>query len=324
MFSTSIGKQYLCNCIMNSSGIYSSDIKQLEILRKSALGGIVSKSSSLNPMEGNSKPNMFISDEEKKYSCINSVGCANNGYEYYLDYGISIYREDRPYIQSLIFFTKEELETMLLNIDLNILNNNIKLYNVELNFSCPNILDKSILGYNTHKIIYYCETIRFLKLKNIQIGIKLPIYYNREDLNKVGEILLSYRDVIKFITLCNTIPNGLMINSDKEETLIYPNNGYGGISGIYNKPLVLSNINQFYNIFNNKISIIGCGGILNGKDAFEAILSGADCIQIGTLLLIEGVTIVGFILKELKEIMKQKGYYNIKQFKGKLKITSKV
>jgi dihydroorotate dehydrogenase (fumarate) len=76
---------------------------------------------------------------------------------------------------------------------------------------------------------------------------------------------------------------------------------------------------MFFQLLNCDISVIGCGGIKTGLDAFEHILCGASAVQIGTQLWKEGVGCFERISNELKLIMSEKGYQFIDDFRGKLK-----
>jgi len=52
-----------------------------------------------------------------------------------------------------------------------------------------------------------------------------------------------------------------------------------------------------------KIPVIGCGGIISGKDALEYLLCGAKAFQIGTANLIDPRSALK-IIKELKDLKK--------------------
>ena len=82
------------------------------------------------------------------------------------------------------------------------------------------------------------------------------------------------------------------------------------------KPTALANVHKFYKL--TKCSIVGCGGISNGIDAYEHILCGASAVQIGTQLYKEGVGCFDRIESQLKDFMSQKGYTNINKFRGQL------
>ena len=60
--------------------------------------------------------------------------------------------------------------------------------------------------------------------------------------------------------------------------------------------------------------------VINGKDVFEHILCGADLVQVGTTLHKEGVSVFTRLTKELQEVMKEKGYSSLDDFRGKLKV----
>ena len=98
--------------------------------------------------------------------------------------------------------------------------------------------------------------------------------------------------------------NGLYI--EDESVVIRPKNGFGGIGGEYIKPTALANVHAFYQRSNPQIQIIGTGGVLTGRDAFEHILCGASMVQVGTTLHKEGVCAFDRITNELKAIMTEK------------------
>ena len=91
----------------------------------------------------------------------------------------------------------------------------------------------------------------------------------------------------------------------------------GGLSG---KPLEeISNniINKFYKILQNRIKIIGVGGVDSGYSAFEKILNGANLVQLYTGMVYQGPDIAYKIAKELIDILKEKRIENISTNIGK-------
>jgi len=65
--------------------------------------------------------------------------------------------------------------------------------------------------------------------------------------------------------------------------------------------------------------VIGVGGIFSGLDAFEFILAGASAIQLSTAFMQKGPAIFEIVQRELKEIMRKKGYEKLSDFRGRLK-----
>jgi dihydroorotate dehydrogenase (fumarate) len=65
--------------------------------------------------------------------------------------------------------------------------------------------------------------------------------------------------------------------------------------------------------------LIGTGGVVNGVDAFEHVLCGASAVQIGTVLVEEGVDVFGRLETELASQLSKKGYSKLEDCLGKLK-----
>ena len=106
---------------------------------------------------------------------------------------------------------------------------------------------------------------------------------------------------ITFITCINSIGNGLVINPDTDSVSIKPKYGFGGIGGQCIKPTALANVRKFYELTN--CDIVGCGGVVNGRDVYEHILCGAKAVQIGSQFKREGIEVFDRISQELQVIM---------------------
>ena len=125
---------------------------------------------------------------------------------------------------------------------------------------------------------------------------------------------------MKFVVCVNSIGNGLVIDPELEQIVIKPKGGFGGIGGDYIKPTALANVRHFYLLLREDIDIIGVGGAKTGMDDFEHLLCGAKAVQIGTEYQRKGADCFAQITRELKEILSSKGYQNIEEFRGKLKM----
>ena len=148
-------------------------------------------------------------------------------------------------------------------------------------------------------------------------GIKLPPYFDPVHFGYASDIIKKGN--LSFITSINSIGNALWIDPYKEETIIHPKNGLGGLGGSYVKPSSLANVNSFYKELPNSIDIIGCGGISSGNDVWEFILCGASAVQIGTQLVKEGNKCFERISNELTPFFSQSNYKSWKDARGKLK-----
>jgi len=75
-------------------------------------------------------------------------------------------------------------------------------------------------------------------------------------------------------------------------------------------------IKKFYKKLNNKVLIIGVGGVDSGKSAYNKIISGATLIQLYTGMVFKGPEIVKNIKKDLINHLKQDGVKNFKEIIG--------
>jgi dihydroorotate dehydrogenase (fumarate) len=269
--SHSIGNVNFDIPILNASGCWSMNEEQIDELYNSELGGIVAKSCSIFSKSGKKEPN-YYKDGDIHF---NSKGLPNNGYDYYKNLAKKYTK--KPYILSIAYTNIHELLIILNDYDyfLDYSLNRCSL--VEINLSCPNV-DTRIPGYHLEDI----ENI-LIHLKaadyDINIGFKLPPYFEIEFIDKLSDLLNKYEACIYFIVVSNSIPNGFPTTQDKEPALA---NLYGGISGKFNKYIALSNVKTFFGKLNRSISIVGCGGIENNEDVLEYFKYGASFVQLAS------------------------------------------
>ncbi|MYF24131.1 MAG: dihydroorotate oxidase, partial [Nitrospira sp. SB0678_bin_10] len=185
---------------------------------------------------------------------------------------------------------------------------------IEVNLSCPNIPGKPQIGYDVE-----ASRALLLELKDIvtvPIGVKLPPYFDPVHHEAAARML---QDVgVDFLSLINSVGNGLVVDPDEECVVIKPKGGFGGLGGAIIKPVALANVRAFWKLFDGRMPIIGTGGIVSGADVFEHILCGASAVQIGTALVDEGVGVFERLEKELGELLQRKGYASLMDCRGAL------
>lgn len=303
--STQIGNFYFDNCLMNAAGVRCMTIEDLEAIRHSKAGAFVTKTATLEERAGNPSPRMASTP----LGTINSMGLPNQGFPYYLDYLLSLQKNDpnQPNILSVVGMSQIETHVILQTIQ-----NSDYQGLVELNLSCPNVPGKPQIAYDFDTTENLLKEI-FTYYKK-PLGVKLPPYFDIVHFDQMATILNKFP--LTFINSVNSIGNGLVIND--ETVVIKPKNGFGGIGGDYIKPTALANVHAFYQRLKPSIQIIGTGGVKTGRDAFEHILCGASMVQIGSAFGYEDVAIFKRIQEELQAIMKDKGYKNLNDFRGKL------
>ncbi len=307
VFTTDFLGHCLQSVLLNASGVHCTTAEQLSILYKEPVAGVVSKSATLEPKTGNPKPRYW----DDGTISINAMGLPNNGLDYYLKTAIDVPKNsDQLFILSVAGIDIEQNYDIFKKI-----NAFTEIDAIELNLSCPNLPNHPIIAYNFSVFEKILKEVVAINKK--PLGIKLPPYFESHQFDTVSQIL--NKSGIQFISTINSIPNALIIDIETETPVIYPKKGLGGLGGSFVKPTTLANIYQFHERLNSDISIIGCGGIQNGGDVFEHILCGASLVEIGTQLAVEGPAVFSRIQSELFDIMKQKNYKTIADFKGKLK-----
>lgn len=295
------------NPFMNASGVHCMTTTELVELEQSNAGAFITKSCTLNERAGNPEPRYF----DVPLGSINSMGLPNRGFDYYLDYALNYEKQQtQPLFFSIAGMSAAENLEMLTMIEKSDFQGI-----TELNLSCPNVPGKPQLAYDFEATEDLLQQVfaRFTK----PLGIKLPPYFDLAHFDQMAEILNQFP--LTYVNSINSIGNGLYIDTQKEAVVIKPKEGFGGLGGEYVKPTALANVRTFYTRLKPEIKIIGTGGIRNGQDAFEHLLCGATMLQIGTELHKEGPKIFDRITKELEQIMTEKGYRTIDEFRGKLK-----
>ncbi|XIL22288.1 dihydroorotate oxidase [Enterococcus faecium] len=310
---TTFANHIFANPLMNASGVHCMTTQELDELAHSEAGAFITKSCTINERKGNPEPRYF----DVPLGSINSMGLPNLGFSYYLEYALAYEKvqenQNQPLFFSIAGMSVQENLEMLEKIEKSGFNGI-----TELNLSCPNVPGKPQLAYDFEATY---ETLKeVFSIFSKPLGIKLPPYFDFAHFDQMADILNQFP--LTYVNAINSVGNGLYIDTEQEAVVIKPKEGFGGIGGEYIKPTTLANVRAFYTRLKPEIQIIGTGGIRTGQDAFEHLLCGASMLQIGTELHKEGPEIFSRIIKELTQIMSEKGYTSIDEFKGKLRTIS--
>ena len=295
--------------IMNASGCHCRTKAQLDSLVAAGMKTIITKTCTLFPNKGNMPP-VFL--EICTNASINCLGMPNPGYSYYRELYLEYKLRGLSYIISMDASNPEQLLKMLEDYDtyLSHLKRELRIPSqcreyVEINLSCPSTTCHRIIAFDTLEFARILESIKSIELCNLSIGLKLAPYVDKILLEQIGNIIIQYSVSarIAYIVCSNSIPNGMIINKDTRKPILSA--GTGGISGKLNKLLGLSNTWQFDKILSSSgtrksISIIGCGGIETSDDIIEYIAAGADSVQIGRYLYVNGSECLKNIIHNLK------------------------
>ncbi|MCW5795467.1 MAG: dihydroorotate oxidase [Nitrospira sp.] len=293
------------SCLMNASGALCMTREELLALGRSRAGAIVTKSMTVEPRGGNPEPRYYGFPG----GSINSMGLPNLGYLAYADLIPELKQFGKPVIASIAGLCEDDFLTMARVI------NHAKPDLIEVNLSCPNIPGKPQIAYDP------VDSERLLKrvrpLITVPMGVKLPPYFDPAHHAVMAEVI--GRCGVDYLNLINSVGNGLVIDPKHETPVIKPKGGFGGLGGSLIKPVALANVRAFWKLLSGRIPIIGTGGVVQGLDAFEHVLCGASAVQVGTVLVEEGVGVFERLERELEAELSSRGARRVEDYRGRLK-----
>jgi len=323
--STTVAGITLNKSVLNSSNPYATSSKDLQELANSPSSGAIATRTAC--------PNFVHDDGVHQWrnwggngttkNTINCLGYSCNTFEYY----IKTIQEDlditKPVFLSVSGYAGE-VATMLAETAKAFPPDGDKTVLVEINLSCPNIPGKPPIAYDFDGMKEYLAGVFVDGDHGLKVGVKLTPYFYEDQFVQAAETINSFAGSIDFVTTINTVGCGLVVDVDTEAPLLWnatdgKASGYGGLGGPAVHSTALGNVRRLRQLLTPQIDLIGCGGVDSGKAAFSHLLCGASAVMVASALLTHGVGIFEKIETELLEIMEEKGYKSIDDFRGKLK-----
>ena len=254
----------LRNPVLAASGTFAYGVEFEKLVDLDALGGLVVKGLSREPIEGNPQPRLY----ESPCGMINSIGLQNIGVRAFVRDKLPALARLRTAVFANVFghLVEDYLEV------LRVLNDHPGLAGYELNVSCPNTSHGGI--YFSSDPALLAEVVAAAKrVATRPLIVKLsPNVAAIEPLARAAEE--SGADAL---SLVNTFIS-LAIDARTRTSRIGA--GFGGLSGPAIKPIALRLVYQAARAV--KIPVIGLGGIASGEDAAEFLIAGASAVEVGT------------------------------------------
>jgi len=285
---TTIGKIKLKNPVLVASGTfgYGQEFAPFFNLRK--LGGIVTKTVTLNPRIGNPPPRIV----ETPSGMVNAIGLQNPGASVFAKEKMPYLKKlGIPIIVSIMGHSPEELEAVTALLD--------KVPGVagfEVNLSCPNVSYGPVKMF-AHDPALTKKAIGAVRKKTRKtlIGKLSP------DVSDIAEMAEAAKSAgADAVALINTL--GAMVINPKTRRPVLGNKT-GGLSGPCVRPVA---VRLVYEVCSKiKLPVVGIGGIVTADDALQFLIAGAAAVQVGTahfanprasLEVLEGLQ--GFMKKE--------------------------
>ena len=277
---------------------YGREFNQFIDLNK--LGGIITKGTSLKPRSGNKPPRVC----ETASGMLNSIGLQNPGVEYFAQNDLPFLRQfDTAIIVNACGSSIEEY------VELCKILNTLDIDGVELNLSCPNVKAGCLAFGNTYEGVKEV-TSQVRKVLDKPLIVKLT-----PNVTNIAEIAKAVEDAgADGVSLINTLL-GMKIDIDKRRPVLA--NNTGGLSGPAIKPVAVRMVYQVAQAVN--IPVLGMGGIVNGDDAIEFMLAGAQAISIGAGNFIKPTTSIETI-EGIENYMKKYNIQDINEIVGKVQL----
>lgn len=263
--SVHIGSLELKNPVLTASGTFGYGRDYDDYLNVEQLGGIVTKTITLEPREGNPMPRIA----ETPAGMLNSIGLSNVGSARYLSDKLpALEALNTAVIANVAGGTVEEYGETVARIQ-----DHPRIDGIEINVSCPNV-NHGGLAFGTDPVVTADVVQRVRQKTTKPVIVKLtPNVTDITEIAKAAE--QSGADAVSCI---NTLL-GMGIDIHTRKPLL--KRIVGGLSGPAVKPAALARVYQTARAV--RIPVIGIGGIMTWRDAIEFLLAGATAIQVGTL-----------------------------------------
>jgi dihydroorotate dehydrogenase (NAD+) catalytic subunit len=259
-----IGSAEFKNRVLVASGTFGYGDECAGNVEIARLGGIITKSLSLKPRDGNPPPRII----ETTGGMLNSIGLANIGVQRFVEEKLPFLRTvETALIANIAASTIDEYCAVL-----DILEGEDGVDGYEINISCPNVREGG-LNFGTS-----CPMTAEIT-RRLRVRTKRPLIIKlTPNVTHIADFARAAADEgADAVSVMNTLI-GMAINARTRKPVLATVTG--GLSGPAVKPVALAKVYEAARAV--KIPVIGIGGITTGIDAIEFLLAGAIAVQVGT------------------------------------------
>ena len=276
------------------AGILGMSAGSLRYALNNGYGLVTSKSLSLEPRAGHEGPVVA----EYAGGILNSMGLCNPGIEEGLaEVNRFVEQTGSPILVSLFATNKEDFSELVRRV------NDSAATFIELNLSCPNVMDEYGIPLSSSKEMVAVIVEAVKKVSRLPVLAKLSP--NAVDVPSIA--VAAEQSGADGLTLINTLGPGLLIDPFARKPILSPT--YGGVSGPAIKPIALKIV---YDCARRvKIPIVGMGGISTGLDAVEMLLAGASLVGVGSALWKKGIPVIEEINQGILHFLEAEGFPSV-------------
>ena len=287
--------------VMAASGTFGYGVEFEKLVDLNAIGGIVVKGLSREPMDGNAPPRIY----ETQGGMINSIGLQNIGVRAFAAEKLPLLARYRTAVFANVFgyATEDYVEVV------RVLEDHAGVAGYELNVSCPNTTHGGIFFSSDPALL--AEVVAAVK-KVARRPVMVKLSPNVSAIEPLA--LAAEQNGADAISLVNTFV-ALAIDARTRRPRLGA--GFGGLSGPAIKPIALRMVCQAARAV--KIPVVGLGGISTGVDAAEFLIAGATAVEVGTANFWDPQSPVR-IAKELSQFVKSENITKASDLTGTLKL----
>ena len=260
------GKQELLlqNPVLTASGTLSNGIEFARRFDIDALGGVISKGTTLRPRRGNPQPRTV----ETPAGMINSIGFQNVGVGALIrDLAPVWARWDTPVLVNIMGDSVREFGRLAARLE-----GVPGVAGLEVNVSCPNVeVGGMEFGQDCDLTAEVVTEVR--RSTTLPFAVKLTPSVT--DIRPFAEVCEEAG--ADALSLINTVP-ATAIDIERRRPAIATI--FGGLSGPAIKPIALRSVYLAASV--TSLPILASGGVVSGRDAVEFLMAGAVAVQVGT------------------------------------------
>ncbi|MBN2201466.1 dihydroorotate dehydrogenase [bacterium] len=289
----------LKNPVLTASGTFGYGTEYAGYFDISLLGGIATKTVTLEPREGNPMPRLA----ETPGGMLNSIGLANVGIERFLSEKLpALEGLDTRVIVNVAGNTAEEYAEVTSRAAAH-----PRVDAIEVNVSCPNVRHGGLaFGTNPAATAEVTAAVRAATSKPVIVKLT-PNVTDITEIARAAEAAGA-----DALSLINTVL-GMAIDIETRRPLIARRTA--GLSGPAIKPIAIAKVYQVRQAV--KLPLIGIGGIMRWQDAVEFLLAGATAVQTGTLHFVEPDGPVR-VVEGIRRYSEEKGVASVTELVGAL------
>jgi dihydroorotate dehydrogenase (fumarate)/dihydropyrimidine dehydrogenase (NAD+) subunit PreA len=181
---------------------------------------------------------------------------------------------------------------------------------VELNFGCPH--PALMPGVHGGSMIGQDPEVAFSVTQAVCEAVDIPVVVKlTPDQSKPVDIAKAVKEAGAAAVTATNRYTAFAVDIDTAKPRL---GGTAGIGGTWTKPLSLRYVHNIYKEVG--IPIAGSNGIFDHRDVVEFIMTGANIVEVGSVLMVKGMKWLPNIIRGLERFMDEHGYKDIASMYG--------